>query len=391
MNKGVSVRPVALRVRATCLVFVLVSTSFGAEHLAEHVAALRTLNCSGLACLEELRPAHKPVILRGVLVVPTDAEVGGDSLHARFANTTVRVRASQQLRVPYVHASGIAVGGHGLGELSELPFQEFLGRAKLMQSGLQASLQGQAMCARENLAGHAELAEEMATWEWPELVALARRQGWGPPGQAQFFSCTSKAVTPTHFDEQHGIMAQVQGSKSVTLLPPDAYTAMYPFPVTHVADRSAMADIAAPNLTRFPRLAVVLPHLVTAELHPGDALYVPPMWWHRVEHADQMSTSIGFWFEDVGDVHNGSAFSPTIVARIRRNLEKVLLEEVGQSRFAAEARGLVVHLEAGRLGMPQLQGALALLASVGFRGADAEAFLSETFGGRFEHDIDAFL
>lgn len=389
MRNPARVHPLASRV-CHLFVFVLITTPFCAERSARPLS-LRVFNRSDPAWLAEFGSTREPVILRGAHFVPNHAEWGSDTLPTSLVNTTVHVRTSQRLKVPYVSTSAAAVAGSGWGQILQLPFREFVEQAALLQSGPRASPEVRAMCARESLAGHVELAGEMATWEWPDLIALARRQSWGPPGQARLFACTAQAVTPAHFDEQHGLMAQVQGSKSVTLLPPDAYTAMYPFPVTHAADRSAMADVASPNLTRFPRLARVLHRMVTEELHPGDALYVPPMWWHRVEYRDHMSTSVAFWFEDVGEVHHSASPSPSNTARIRRNFEKVFSEEVGLDKFMAEARALVAHLEAGKIGAPQLQGVLALLASVGIRGAEAEIFLLETLGGRFEGDDNAFI
>lgn len=375
----------------SCMTYLLIVLLVALPLCAECSAlpfSFSVLNRSNPAWLAAFGSTREPAILRGAFFVPAHAEPGSDELSVRFADTTVRVRTSQQLQVPYLRANAAALGGRGFGEVLEMPFQDFLAGATSFRRASPAS---QAMCARESLSGHVELAGEMARWEWSELVALARRQNWGPPGLAQLFSCTPRAVTPAHFDEQHGVMAQVQGSKSVTLLPPDAYTAMYPFPVTHAADRSAMADVASPNFTRFPRLASVLPRMVAAQLHPGDALYVPPMWWHRAEYPDHVSTSVAFWFQDVDEVQRGAAPSPSSRARIHRNFEKVFSEEVGQSRFMAEARGLVAHLEAGQFGALQLQGALALLESVGLRGEVAKTFLLETFKGRFEGDDDAFI
>ena len=39
----------------------------------------------------------------------------------------------------------------------------------------------------------------------------------------------------------------------------------------------------------------VVPHAQDTELHPGDMLFLPPMWWHAMKSTSQ-SFSVSFWF-----------------------------------------------------------------------------------------------
>jgi Cupin-like domain len=36
-----------------------------------------------------------------------------------------------------------------------------------------------------------------------------------------------------------------------------------------------------------------------AELQPGDAIYIPPMWWHHVESLQQINALVNYWWKPV--------------------------------------------------------------------------------------------
>src|SRR3546814_2525666 len=57
-----------------------------------------------------------------------------------------------------------------------------------------------------------------------------------------------------------------------------------------------MVDLAAPDLTRYPRFAEALAHAMTAELEPGDAIYIPGLWWHDVQAAGPFNVLVNYWW-----------------------------------------------------------------------------------------------
>jgi hypothetical protein len=98
------------------------------------------------------------------------------------------------------------------------------------------------------------------------------------------------ACTSLHFDLCHGLIAQVFGSKRVTMYPPSESAALSPFRAGEGAVRCAQAcqlsmDAGcAMHSAAHPRAASA--RGVRVVVAAGEALYVPPFWWHHVEALD---------------------------------------------------------------------------------------------------------
>jgi hypothetical protein len=93
-------------------------------------------------------------------------------------------------------------------------------------------------------------------------------------------------VTPLHRDVANILFCQVYGRKRFTLISPFDSHRLY----NHVGV-FADVDCERPDLARFPRFSGVNQEDVV--LGPGDALFIPVGWWHRVEALD---TSISLSF-----------------------------------------------------------------------------------------------
>jgi hypothetical protein len=52
----------------------------------------------------------------------------------------------------------------------------------------------------------------------------------------------------------------------------------------------------APDLERFPRFRDALAAAQVAELEPGDAIYIPYLWWHGVQSLDRFNMLANFWW-----------------------------------------------------------------------------------------------
>jgi len=109
----------------------------------------------------------------------------------------------------------------------------------------------------------------------------------------------SSRIAP-HFDESDNIACVVSGCRRFTLFPPDQVGNLYPGPVdTTVAGQpTSLVDLANPDLERFPRFPEALEHAQAAELQPGDAIYIPALWWHGVESTGPFNVLVNYWWQD---------------------------------------------------------------------------------------------
>ncbi len=55
-----------------------------------------------------------------------------------------------------------------------------------------------------------------------------------------------------------------------------------------------------PDFERFPKFRSALAAAVSAELSPGDALFIPPLWWHNVESLEPLNVLVNYWWHASG-------------------------------------------------------------------------------------------
>jgi hypothetical protein len=102
----------------------------------------------------------------------------------------------------------------------------------------------------------------------------------------------------THHDMVSNIAVAMAGRRRFTLFPPDQAANLYigPFEFTPAGTPVSLFDPDAPDLARFPRAAEAMANALVAELDPGDALYIPHMWWHHVRSLDPVSVLVNYWW-----------------------------------------------------------------------------------------------
>jgi hypothetical protein len=102
----------------------------------------------------------------------------------------------------------------------------------------------------------------------------------------------------THYDLMENIGVVVAGRRRFTLFPPDQLPNLYmgPIELTPAGTPISMVDPAAPDLARYPRFAEALLHAQTAELAPGDAIYIPFHWWHAVDSLAPVNMFVNYWW-----------------------------------------------------------------------------------------------
>jgi hypothetical protein len=110
------------------------------------------------------------------------------------------------------------------------------------------------------------------------------------------------AIAP-HFDLSDNIAVVVAGRRRFTLFPPDQLANLYVGPLDHTmaGQPASLVALDAPDLTRFPRFADAAAAAMSAELEPGDAIYIPSLWWHHVEALESFNMLVNYWAEPDAD------------------------------------------------------------------------------------------
>jgi hypothetical protein len=91
-----------------------------------------------------------------------------------------------------------------------------------------------------------------------------------------------------------------RGHRRFTLFPPEQLANLYvgPLEFTLAGQPISMVRLERPDLERYPRFPEAQAHAQVAELEPGDALFVPYMWWHHVESLDPFNVMVNYWWDD---------------------------------------------------------------------------------------------
>ena len=103
-----------------------------------------------------------------------------------------------------------------------------------------------------------------------------------------------------HFDNFENIACIVSGRRRFTLFPPDAIGDLYVGPIdnTMAGQPVGLAVGSAPGDPRYPRFERVRDRALVIELEPGDALYLPKLWWHQIEATDPTNMLVNYWWDE---------------------------------------------------------------------------------------------
>lgn len=101
-----------------------------------------------------------------------------------------------------------------------------------------------------------------------------------------------------HYDFPDNIACVVAGRRRFTLFPPEQVKNLYvgPLDLTPSGQAISLVDFARPDLTRFPRFEQAMDASLSAELGPGDALFIPSLWWHHVESLADYNILVNYWW-----------------------------------------------------------------------------------------------
>lgn len=106
-----------------------------------------------------------------------------------------------------------------------------------------------------------------------------------------------------HYDAPDNLACVVAGHRRFTLFPPEELSNLYigPLDLTPAGQPVSLVDFAKPDLEKFPKFSMAMQSAQIAELEPGDAIFIPSMWWHHVEALDRFNVLVNYWWKQSPD------------------------------------------------------------------------------------------
>ncbi len=108
----------------------------------------------------------------------------------------------------------------------------------------------------------------------------------------------NRSRVAAHYDLPDNLAVVAAGRRRFTLFPPEQVHNLYmgPLDPTPAGQPISLVDFSAPDFERFPRFAQALDAALVAELEPGDAIFIPSMWFHHIEGLEPVNLLINAWW-----------------------------------------------------------------------------------------------
>ena len=112
----------------------------------------------------------------------------------------------------------------------------------------------------------------------------------------------SRAVVGPHNDHPDNIACVIAGRRRFRLFPPEQFANLYvgPMELNPAGRPVSFVSVTNPDFERYPRYAHALAASRDAVLDPGDAIFIPSMWWHSVESLAPINLLVNYWWEPPG-------------------------------------------------------------------------------------------
>lgn len=102
-----------------------------------------------------------------------------------------------------------------------------------------------------------------------------------------------------HYDTMDNIACVIAGERRFTLYAPESIDRLYMGPIDHTmaGQPVSLAASAPPDDERYPLFREVRDQAQVAQLLPGDAIYIPKLWWHQVQALGPFNTLVNYWWD----------------------------------------------------------------------------------------------
>ena len=111
----------------------------------------------------------------------------------------------------------------------------------------------------------------------------------------------NRVIASCHYDALNNIACCAVGRRRFTVFPPEQIDNLYPGPLepTPGGQVVSVVDFDAPDFERYPRFREALASAQTAVLEPGDAVFIPSLWWHHVQGLEAFNVLVNYWWSSV--------------------------------------------------------------------------------------------
>jgi hypothetical protein len=108
----------------------------------------------------------------------------------------------------------------------------------------------------------------------------------------------NRVTVAPHFDVADNLACVTAGRRRFILFPSEQTANLYPGPMdlTPAGVPISMVSLDEPEFDRFPRYREALDAALVAELEPGDAVYIPYLWWHGVQSLADFNILTNYWW-----------------------------------------------------------------------------------------------
>lgn len=133
---------------------------------------------------------------------------------------------------------------------------------------------------------------------------------------------SNSAKIAAHFDMSENIACSVSGARKFVLFPPEQIANLYVGPIDYnmAGQPASMVDLENIDYERFPKFKEAVKSAQLAVLEPGDAIYIPSLWWHSVFSNGPLNVLVNYWWDDM---KNGSPMNVLALALlVMRDLPK---------------------------------------------------------------------
>jgi hypothetical protein len=141
-------------------------------------------------------------------------------------------------------------------------------------------------------AGSAEAKEVAPAFASENIMPLL------PPEKSPRLWLGNASRVAAHYDTSRNIACCVAGRRRFTLFPPAQIANLYIGPLEHTmaGPPASMVDFANPDYDKYPKFRDAQNAALVVELEPGDAVFIPSLWWHHVESFGPFSLLANFWW-----------------------------------------------------------------------------------------------